>query len=347
MNAGVTCLITHFWDPVYGGFVWEVQPDGRVRDVQKHGYGNVHALMALAQAYSVTNNPEHLRTALHQLRVIEEQFLDPDYPGGIRAGYNRDFSVIMGVNNVDVFTHYFEALLSLYDVTEGPDREHVADLIKTAGDFLVNHLVHQQAGFPDHLYVAYNYDQQWEPSQLPYSRASQWTGAMHSSPGHCVELAYLLSRAVERGFDPDWLDTAYKLMNFSVDNSFEINTGGMLYETLDYNGRPLVDNPDNDKFIWWAQSESARAFLHFAVVRQKDYVTQFKTIEAFVHGPLTDPIYDGWYDWVQEGTLQPGGFDKGNVWKVNYHYTMFFVEVLRLAEQYPDQVKNLDQQYQP
>ncbi|MBN1429160.1 MAG: AGE family epimerase/isomerase [Anaerolineae bacterium] len=344
VNAGVQCLITRFWDPVYGGFNWEVQTDGRVRDVEKQGYGNVHALMVLAQAYSVTHNPEHLRTALHQLRVIEEQYLDPDYPGGIRPGFNRDFSVIIGVNNIDIWTHYFEALLALYDVTEGADREHIANLIETAADFLIHRLVREQAGYPDRLYVAYNYDTQWNPSQLPYSRDAQWSGAMHSTPGHCVELAYLISRAVERGFDPAWLDTAYKLMNFSTANAFDATTGGMLYETLDYEGKPLVDNPDNDKYIWWAQSESDRAFLHFAVVRQVDYVKQFKAIEALIHGPLTDPVYGGWYDSLEVGTLKPQGFDKGNVWKVNYHYTMFFVEALRLAEQYPDQVKALDQQ---
>ncbi|MBN1312479.1 MAG: AGE family epimerase/isomerase [Anaerolineae bacterium] len=346
VNQGVTCLITHFWDPEHGGFFWEVQHDGRVRETQKQGYGNVHALMALAQAYSVTGNPEHLRTALHQLRVVEEQFLDPEYPGGIRPGFNRDFSVIIGVNNVDVFTHYFEALLALYDVTEGAERDHIANLIETAADFLINQLARRQAGHPDRLYVAYNYDRYWNPAKLAYTRASQWSGAMHSTPGHCVELAYLLSRAVERGFDPDWLDTAYGLMNFAAASAFEGETGGMLYETLDYDGRPLVDNPDNDKFIWWAQAESARAFLHLTVVREKDYTEAFKTIEKLIHGPLTDPIYGGWYDWVETNTLQPGGFDKGNVWKVNYHYTMFFVEALRLAEKYPDQVEAIDQQYQ-
>ncbi len=347
VEKGVSCLLSYFWDPEYGGFYWEIQLNGAVTNAEKQGYGNVHPLMVLAQAYSVTKNPEHLRAALHQLRVIEEQFLDPEYPGGIRPGFNRDFSTIIGVNNVDTFTHYFEALLALYDVTEGADHEHIAALIKTAADFLINHLAHEQAGFPDRWYVAYNYDLQWQPSQLPYTREGQWTGALHSTPGHCVELAYLLSRAVERGFDPAWLDAAEKFINFTTANAFDPATGGMLYEILDYDGQPLPGNPDNDKFIWWAQSESARMFLHFTVIHHKGYAQAFKNLEKLIHGPLTDPEYGGWYDWVQVGSLQPGGFDKGNIWKVNYHYTMFFVEVLRLAADYPTQVQALNQSYTP
>lgn len=40
--------------------------------------------------------------------------------------------------------------------------------------------------------------------------------------------------------------------------------------------------------------------------------------------------------------LAPVGLDKANIWKVNYHYTMFFTEVLRLESNCPDEIAALN-----
>lgn len=67
VNKGVDCLLKHFKDPQLGGFFWEISPlNGRLINDMKQGYGNVHPLFALAQAYEVTHNPDHLQAALDQ-----------------------------------------------------------------------------------------------------------------------------------------------------------------------------------------------------------------------------------------------------------------------------------------
>lgn len=346
LNAAVTgadYLLEHFWDSEYGGFFWMISPQGSVVDDMKQGYGNVHPMFALVHVYSITDDPVYLGAALEQLQVLQDHFYDPAYPGAMLPGFNRDFSRIMGVNNVDSFTHLFEALLALYDVTEGDQQAEIADLIVLHGDFLVNHLYHDQEGYDDRGYVAYNYDDEWQPSQIPYSRDQQWSGAMHATTGHNIELAYLLSRAVERGFDESWLITADKLIRFCMEYAIDPEYGGMLYDTTDYDGQPLEGNPDNDIFIWWAQAETARALLHFTVVRNQDYTDTFKAVETLFNQHLTDPVYGGLFhglDVTRE--LAPVGVEKGDIWKVNYHYTMFFTEVLRLAEAYPDRIAVLN-----
>jgi len=344
VNAGVHFLMTEFWDAEYGGFFWEVSKSGIARDQMKHGYGNVHPIFALAQTYAVTNNPAHLQAALDQLELFQTYFLDPAYACAIHPGFNRAFTEIMGTNNIDVFTHYFEALLSLHDVTDGEQRAAIDDEIVRCGDFLVNFLYHNQAGFTDRGYVAYNYDANWQPAQEPYTRETQWTVARQATTGHNIELAYLLSRAVERGFDPDWLRTADKLLKFCIEYALDAETGGMLYEITDYDGQPLVGNPDNPLYIWWAQAETARALLHFLVVRGvDDYAERFKAVETLFHADLTDQEYGGLYQAIDSTNgLQPVGLDKGNVWKVNYHYSMFFAEVLRLQAAYPDRLGELN-----
>ncbi|MBI5959778.1 MAG: AGE family epimerase/isomerase [Chloroflexi bacterium] len=340
---GIEFLLTNFRDPDYGGFYWEVNRFGQPVEDMKQGYGNVHPILALAQAYAVTQEPAYLKAALDQLAVIKQHFLDPDYVGGIRPGFNRDFTEIIGVNNVDTFTHYFEPLLVLYDVTEGEQQAEIADQIVIAGDFLVHHLYQDQEGYSDRGYVAYNYDEAWQPSLLPYTRETQWSGARQASTGHNIELAFLISRAVERGFNPDWLNVADKLIKFCLEYAIDPEYGGMLYEVTDYDGKPLPDNPDNSLFVWWAQAETARALLHFTMVRDSTYETPFKRIETLFNQALTDQEYGGLYQALDaEHDLAPVVLTKGNIWKVNYHYTMYFVEVLRLADTYPDRITELN-----
>lgn len=343
-TQGADFLLANFYDPEYGGFYWGVQADGTVADDAKQAYGNVHPWFALAHVYSITQNPVYFEAVMEQLDVIQQYFLDPDYPGGILPSFNRDFTQEIGVNNVDAFTHLFETLLALYDITEGEQQEEIADLIVLHGNFLTQHLYHDQDGYTDRGYVAYNYDDQWEPSQIPYSRDMQWSGALHATTGHNIELAYLLSRAVERGFNPEWLDVADKLIKFCLEYAIDPDTGGMIYEITDYEGQPLESNPDNAFYIYWAQAETARALLHYTVVRGRDFGTQFKAVETLFNQYLTDQEYGGLYPTLDGETLEPAGFFiyKGDIWKTNYHYSMFFTEVLRLGEYYPDRIAELN-----
>ncbi len=339
---GTDFLLENFLDTQYGGFYREVAGNGSVHSSYKQGYGNVHPMFVLAQVYSVTNDPVHLDAALDQLRVLEDHFFDPDYAGAILPGLSRDFSEEIGVKGIDLFTHYFEALLALFDVTEGKNHQWVTDKINEAGGLLTGRLYTDAQGASDSGYVAYNYSDEWLPSQIPYSREQQWSGAMHSTPGHGIEFAYLLSRAVERGFDESWMDTAQKLLNFCIDHAINQETGGMLYDVLDYSGNPLPDNPDNPFYMWWPNAETARALLHYTVVRDDSYKGNFKKAESFVHENLTDREYGGFYNRVRESDLTADIMDKGSVWKINYHYSMFLAEALRLSEQYSSTVSELN-----
>ncbi len=343
VNLGVEFLLENFRDSEYGGYYWEVARTGRVLDDMKQGYGNVHPIFALAHAYSVTHDPAHLEAALEQVEVVKEYFFDPAHPGAILPGFSRDFSEIIGANNVDTFTHFFEALLILYDVTEGEQREEIVDLIVLEGNFLVDQLYRDQEGYTDRGYVAYNYDVEWQPTQVPYTRENQWTDGAQATPGHNIELAYLLGRTVDRGFNPEWLIVADKLLKFCTEYVLHPEYGGMMYDVTDYEGQPLEGNPDNQYFVWWSLSETARTFLYYTLVRGQDYSVEFKQVEALINQHLTDPDFGGWYHYLDaENNLAPVALDKGNVWKVNYHRTMLFVEVLRLAELYPDQIAVLN-----
>lgn len=342
-TQGADFLLSEFRDSNYGGFFWEVSRSGVVMDDMKQGYGNVHPMFALAHVYSITGNQIYLDAALEQLDIIRTYFFDPNQHGAILPGFSRDFTEIRGVNNIDVFTHYFEGMLVLYDVTEGEQQQQIADLITLHGDFLTQVLYNDQEGYDDRGYFAYNYDENWEPSQIPYTRAQQWSGALHATTGHNIELAYLLSRAIERGFNEDWLLVADKLIKFCLEYAIDPTYGGMLYDITDYEGQPLDGNPDNTLFLYWPQAETARALLHFTIVRGADYADAFKAVETLFTQYLTDLEYGGLYHAVDiTRDLAPTDTIKGDIWKTNHHYTMYFVEVLRLTEFYPERIAELN-----
>ncbi|GGJ51718.1 AGE family epimerase/isomerase [Deinococcus roseus] len=339
-QKGAEFYLNSFWDKQNGGFYWEADRQGNPTSRSKQGYGNVFGLFTLAQLYAVLQDPQYLDLALQQLEVLEKHFVVPDHPGIVLPGFNFDFSEVEGYNNIDTFTHYFEALLALHDVLSGEPQQHVASLIQQAGNSLERVLYHNETGHTDQGYVAYNYDANWQPALEPYTRNTQWTTARQASTGHNIELAYLISRAVERGFNPAWLNTAQKLKKFVEVHTLNPDTGAMQYEVTDYDGTPLQGNPDNDFYVWWANSEAARAFLHFAVVRKDDTLQEFKRQENFIQNHFVDSQYGGWYQNVHVGDLRVFDGSKGNIWTMNYHETMLAAEVLRLAAQYPEAMGN-------
>jgi len=337
IRLGTDFLLTSFRDAQYGGFFWQVTPEGKVADDTKDAYGNAHSLFALAEAYSITRNLSGLQAALDQLDVIEAYFWDAQFPGGVHTSRSRDFSTISGVNNLNTVIHLFEALLALYDVSADEARKHTADLITLQGNFITEHLYRDQQGYTDRGYLALYYDEAWQPSQIPYSPEARWLNAGYATTGHAIEMAYLLSRAVERGFDPRWLATANKLIRFCLASTIDPISGGMIHEIADYDGQPLVIPPK--EYTGWAQIETARTLLHFSVVREENYQAEFRRSEAFYLQHLTDAAYGGVYEALQAGKqFQPTHTNKAHVWHMNYHHSMFLAEVLRLAAIYPERI---------
>ncbi|KAK1857644.1 hypothetical protein I4F81_000260 [Pyropia yezoensis] len=163
-------------------------------------------------------------------------------PDGGGAGTTR---------SIDPLTHYFEALLGWYDaLPPGGERAAVAAEATRASTFIVNQTVVGEAGdAAASAYVAYNYDTDWTPTAGAYSRGTQWTTAATATPPHGMELAFLLSRAEQRGLAPPgggrWVATAYRLIRYAEKYAFDAR-GWLRYEVTTYGGAPLAGNPDND-----------------------------------------------------------------------------------------------------
>jgi mannose/cellobiose epimerase-like protein (N-acyl-D-glucosamine 2-epimerase family) len=320
VQRGADYLLSNAVDPNSysgnpGGMWWGLQPDGVSPPVHttqiggtlprhKDAYGQVQSLFALAHAYSVTGDVDHLNGAFAQLDVWNGQFADTAAgPGAFLQTANEDYTQRIGARNVDYMTHGLEALLTLDEATPAshPRKASLATQITHIGNFITTRMYRDADGSTPMGYLPWYYDAQWNPSADP---SQQWM-----TPGHNFEMAYLLSRAVERGFNPAWLDVANKLIAFTLVHGFDnVPTsptyGAVPHEKLAFNGARF--NPTADNLVWWQTCEAARTLLHFAVVRGRtDLWDEYHAASAFIRNRFVDPAYGGWFTHLDPVTQAP------------------------------------------
>ena len=341
IQQGADYLIDHAWDDTYGGVYWGLEANGSTppSSTQKEAYGQVHTIFSLCHAYAVTGDSDHLDFAWQVYRQFEDRHADISHPGAYRPTQSRSYAFQQSENNFDYMLHYFEALLALHDVTIGTKHAEVKETLTALGYFMTGTLVHPLGG--DTAFVSYWYGSDWDLHPRAYNPQQLWTPSRFSTAGHGIEFAWLISRAVERGYDPDWLDTGRKLLEFARRYAINPSAGGMLYDRLNTDGSIIPDGSQTVSMIWWPQAETARALLNWAFLRNEDTWDEFSTTDTLILNWFIDPIYGGMYDsfvvsnpslsvgsWVG----QPTTSYKGSIWKVNYHATMNWVEQIRLSE---------------
>ncbi len=331
---GADYLLEYGRDPRYGGYFWrldydgDVPPDGNEDSTLKDTYGNTFLVFGLANAWRVSKEEKYLNAAMEQIELLYERFADPKHPGGFLPPFSRTWDGPRGVKHFDPPVHLLEALMVLHDHTSGATRRRIEEWIKRQGDFVTEVMYQDLPGHEDRGFVAEVFADNWKPHP----------DQVEVRGGHCVETAFLLGRAVERGLgDESWLEVARKIMTFAVDTFYDESHGAVLDSNSDYHG----DVVDGDVAEWWHNTEMARAAAHFSAVHGMDYGEVFRKVDGFIRGALTDQRYGGLYIAREVLGREPGNLqlqlantDKGHVWKVNYHHTMYLAELLRLEEKY-------------
>lgn len=373
------------------GYVWGLDASKTQKFEIKQAYGHVHSIFSLAHAYTVTLDSAHLAASLDVMRKFERDFVDNAHPGAYKGSFDPAGVEPPDPKNLDYELHYFEALLALYDVLFAKDansgrptyahplntaeqRAAVRQKIIDVGNFMlgtdadanakkmfnvINRTDDQYSG-----YVAFYYDDNWVPSQDPKSESA--------TPGHSIELAYLLSRAIERGLETDcacgvtWGERANQLISFvrryGSQHSLSNKYYGQRCEYVNYDGSRRGDCMDTEP-LWWQQSENFRAHVNFNVLKDVTGVgkgvdpTELAQSVQAAERLMLDGMIDfdpstartesssrGWYqrprfadqnnDWIFSGTreIRNNGQLKGQIWKVEYHTAMLYAEVRRLYD---------------
>lgn len=321
-------------DNKYGGYYERVGPDHKVIDSSKTGYQSF-ALYSLATAGRVTGNKKYLDAAMVLFRDIRDKMRDGDFIGS--SAYSRDFSKRIGLfgrmpvsggalrdpkaaarraaaagfsnRNHRINLHMFEALLGLYEATKSPEVWKEIDSELNAISRLYNYKIG---------YLPESYDDNWHG-----------VGDPSRNPGHLFEWASLLSRAVELGADPKYIELGSRSLDLGL-KSYNQQVGGL--GGVDANGKPV-------RMLWWPQCEVIKATATYATLhgRKELWPYYHKTLD-FIKNNYFDLQDGGWFEAYVPGQPRSAqgekAFYKGSVdgpeWG-SYHQTMAFYELWRIS----------------
>jgi mannose/cellobiose epimerase-like protein (N-acyl-D-glucosamine 2-epimerase family) len=205
--------------------------------------------------------------------------------------------------------HMFEALLGLYEATRSKE---VWDSITAQLDFIAKVYNYDQG------YLAEIYDADWKPIGNPLS-----------NPGHLFEWASLLSRAVELGADPKYIELGSRNLDMGL-KAYNKEVGGLGGRTA--GGEPAL-------MLWWPQCEVIKATAHYAILRGRgDLWPYYQQTLDFVKKAYLDPQYGGWFEGYIPGkpreALGERAFIKGAVDGPElspYHQISMFHDLWRIS----------------
>jgi len=328
-------------DPEYGGYYNRVSPDLKVIDDTKTGFQSF-AIYSLAHAGRVTKNEKYINAAIELFRELKTKMADGPFIGG---NFKRDFSgpaprrmmpgsagrggpgaaprpgsppgapprggFRMPEGGHSLNLHMFEALLGLYEATNS---QEVWETIEAQLDHIAQVFDYELGYLPE------MYDANWKP-----------VGTPGANPGHLFEWASLLSRAVELGADPKFVELGSRNIDFGL-KSYNKEIGGL--------GGRSRDTGEPTYMLWWPQCEVIKATAHYAILRgRSDLWPYYEQTLEFVKKTYLDPEYGGWFEGYIQGVprekLGPRAFIKGAVDGPElspYHMMSMFHDLWRITD---------------
>ncbi|MCL4814679.1 MAG: AGE family epimerase/isomerase, partial [Vicinamibacteraceae bacterium] len=329
-------------DPEFGGYYDRVGPSHEIIRDNKTGFSSF-ALYSLSEAGRVTGERRYIDAAMIFFREMRDKMRDGPFIGS--GSFTRDFMRRapggmfggarpgaapgpagqltppaarppaagppsgMAARRHGINLHVFEALLSLYDATGSEEVWYeIAQQLKA-----IERLYDYQIG-----YLPESYDEDWKP-----------VGNPRGNPGHLFEWASLLSRAVELGADPKFIELGSRSLDLGL-QSYNESVGGLGGVAPD--GTPA-------RMLWWPQCEVVKATANYAILHGRSELWPYhhKTLE-FLKREYFDPEHGGWFpDYVPGQPRAERGekaFYKGSVdgpeWGA-YHQMSMFHDLWRIS----------------
>lgn len=349
-------------DDEFGGYYDRVTPDLKVITDSKTGFSSF-ALDSLAHAGRVTGNKKYLDAALVLFREVRDKMRDGPFVGS--GSYSRDFmkpaagggpfgggggrsptrasgppsagatggagsgqaatpgqapagrgaegpSTAFGgaARRHGINLHMFEALLALYEASKSDEAWYEINSELKAIDRLFDYT---------QGYLAEGYDENWKP-----------VGNPGGNPGHLFEWASLLSKAVELGADPKFIELGSRNLDMGL-KFYNDKVGGL--GGINANGQPT-------QMLWWPQCEVIKATATYATLHgRSDLWPYFHKTLDFVKKEYFDTEAGGWFAAYVPGQSRAEqgekAFYKGSVdgpeWG-SYHQTSMMYELWHITD---------------
>lgn len=326
-ELGYRFLKEKMWDPVNGGFYWEVDATGNQKlKANKHLYGQSFALYAISEYALASGSKDALEFATQFFDLLEEKSHDKIH-GGYVEYFSPDWTALaseassyMGapgnVKLMNTHLHLLEAMTTFYRASGSPlARERLLELINIES----NTVVRKTLGA-----CTDKYDQDWTVRlDGEYARVSY---------GHDIENIWLLMDACDAAGVSSYpfMDLYDTLFKYSIQYGQDGRNGGFYYT-----GKFRMPADDRSK-SWWVQAEVIVSALRmYRQTNDPRYLAIFESTFDFVETNLVDWQVGEWHSTVTAQGVAQG--DKANAWKAGYHNGRSMIECIEILKAWKSQ----------
>jgi len=321
-ELGYRFLKEKMWDPVNGGFFWEVDATGNQKlKPNKHLYGQSFALYAISEYALASGDKVALCNATRLFNLLEEKAHDRTY-GGYIESFTPDWTPLpaadvsymgapAGLKLMNTHLHLLEAFTTFYRASKLPlARERLLELIDIEADTVVR---------KDLGACTDKYERNWTPRlDGDYARVSY---------GHDIENIWLLMDACDAVGVSNYpfMDLYHTLFKYSIQYGQDERNGGFFYT-----GEFRSPADDRSK-SWWVQAEvivsALRMYKH---TKDPKYLAVFESTFDFIENNMVDWKVGEWHSTVTAQGVARG--DKANAWKAGYHNGRSMIECLEILK---------------
>ncbi|MBN1500014.1 MAG: AGE family epimerase/isomerase [Spirochaetes bacterium] len=312
-------LIEKFHDHEYGGFFWELDFRGNVKNSRKSIYGQAFSVYALSEYAKIFNRRDALDYAVSVFNLIETYAKDEVNNGYIET-FSREWRMMddIRLSEVDLNTeksnnthlHLMEAYTVLYEIKRDEITEKA---LKNSIDVILNRVLDR-----DSLNFRLFFNREWKVE------------CETISCGHEIEAAWLIERALNVLADEDYSRKNIHLVKEISHNCLSYVWRNPPHSALN-NEIDKYGNVDRKK-IWWVQAEACVGFFNeYERNAEKEYLTIVSEIWSFIEMYIVDRKNGEWYHSAKE----PGADEhpyKLDGWKSCYHNVRACIELIERIE---------------
>lgn len=313
-NRAKNYILTHFFDPEFGGTYWNLLFDGKPADTKKQIYSQAFFLYAFTEHYRATGDESDLQTAIELFRIIEKYSFDPEQNGYFEA-YSRDWVLLEDLRlsekdenekkTMNTHLHILEAYTNLYRVWKDEGlRQQLRNLILIFTEKIVN---------PATRHLNLFFDENWNPK------------AEIVSYGHDIEASWLIDEAARVLGDQVLLAEVQKTCIGIAEAACEgLQPDGSLFYEIDLRYGHL----DKDRH-WWVQAEAVVGFLNtWELTNEEAWLVKAENCWKYISENLVDRAGGEWFWSVSDERISNRGGDKAGFWKCPYHNSRMCLEVI-------------------
>ncbi len=322
-RQGVDFFIRNFWDPLYGGWYWEVTREGAMVDDGKVVYGQSFAIYALTEYYLATGDQKALDYAIKTFDLLQEHCADA-FRGGYYENLEPDWTIsdpgfhAGDRKSLDIHMHLMECFTNLYKSTgKNVHRKRLDEVISV----ILTHMVNKEIGCGLNQFTldfesipAIAIRRTWNADREENEEIDE--PKVTTSYGHNIELIWLLIWAdKEMGVHPvkSHMDIAVKMTDQAIKYGLDKEYGGV-YRDGPLDGPAMVKDKE-----FWQNSEALIGFLTmYNETGDKKYLDAFYNVWNFADEHMINHELGEWMTLLNRQG-EPIDPRIGNPWKCTYH----------------------------